>query len=173
METTDTKMCNRCKKTKNIIDFTKGNNILKSCYNCREIFKKSRNKTKCIHNIVKYYCKICNGSKICEHNKVKYKCKICGDEIKITIRHMLASSKKTDKQHNRYDLTNFIDKCFVKNLIEDCEDKCYYCKCELQYINYTDNLATIERIDNKLGHIKGNCVIACKSCNISKVGNKL
>jgi hypothetical protein len=86
---------------------------------------------------------------------------------------MLASSKLADKKNNRYDLTNFIDKCFVKNLIEDSDDKCYYCNCELQYINYTGNLATIERIDNKLGHIKGNCVIACRTCNLSRVGDRL
>jgi hypothetical protein len=209
METADVKMCSKCKKTKNIIDFTKGNNILKTCLRCREIFKKSKNKNKCEHNRHKQYCKLCGGSSIChhnrrkskcklcggssicehnrekqscklcggssicEHNRYKNHCKLCGDEIKITIIHMLSSSKKADKKYNRYDLTNFIDKCFVKNLIEDCEDKCYYCKCELQYINYTGNLATIERIDNKLGHIKGNCVIACRTCNVSKVGNKL
>ena len=173
MESNDVKTCNRCKKTKNIIDFTKGNNILKMCLRCREQNTKRRNNNKCEHNRRKCNCKECGGSQVCKHNKMKQYCKICGDEIKITIRSMLTSSKLADKRSNRYDLTNFIDKCFVKNLIEDCEDKCYYCKCELQYIDYTGNLATIERIDNKLGHIKGNCVIACKTCNLSRVGDRL
>jgi hypothetical protein len=263
MESNDVKTCNRCKKTKNIIDFTKGNNILKRCLRCRDMGKKSREKNKCEHNRrkndckdcggssicehnrqkhyckycggssicehnrrksccklcggsqicshnrrkneckdcggsqichhnrrkyickdcggssicehnkFKQHCKLCGGSSICEHNRQKHQCKICGDEMKLTINYMVHNSKIADKRSNRYDQTNFIDKCFVKNLIEDCEDKCYYCKCELQYINFTSNLATIERIDNKLGHIKGNCVIACKTCNVSKVGNKL
>ena len=245
METINIKTCSRCKKTKNIIEFTKCNNILKMCLRCRNICKKSSNKNKCQHNRIKSYCKECGGSQICEHNRLKntckecggygrcehnrvkytckecggsqicehnrrknickecggssicehnrqkqnckecggssicehnkhkYYCKICGDEIKITINKMINDSKKSDKKHNRYDQTNFIDNCFVKNLIEDCEDKCYYCNCELQYIYFTGNLATIERLNNDLGHIKGNCVIACRTCNYSRIGNKI
>ena len=127
----------------------------------------------CIHNNRKARCKECGGSAICIHNINKNYCKICGDEKKITIRNMLVGSKTTDKKINLYDPVNFIDKCFVKNLIEDCEDKCYYCNCELQYIIKQSNLASIERLNNSLGHIKSNCVISCLKCNISKVGNKL
>ena len=85
---------------------------------------------------------------------------------------MISGSKQADKKSNRYDQTNFIDYCFVENLIDDCENKCYYCQCEIQYQKYDDNLATIERIDNSVGHIKGNCVIACRTCNLSKVGDR-
>ena len=42
----------------------------------------------------------------------------------------------------------------------------------LQYIEYNETLATIERLDNNIGHIKSNCVIACKDCNISGIGQK-
>ena len=97
----------------------------------------------------------------------------CSDEMKITIQYMINNSKTKDKKYNIYDIVNFIDKCFLKNLIEDCNDKCYYCKCDLQYIIYQNNLATIERIDNSIGHIKSNVVIACFHCNCSRVGNKL
>ena len=86
----------------------------------------------CIHNIRKCYCKTCGGSAYCIHNKHKGVCKMCGDEIKITIKYMIGGSKRADKELNLYDPVNFIDKCFVKNLIEDCENKCYYCDCELQ-----------------------------------------
>ena len=85
---------------------------------------------------------------------------------------MIHGSKQNDKKYDRYDPVNFIDYCFVENLIDDCEDKCYYCRCELQYVEYTENLATIERLDNSIGHIKGNCVIACRSCNLSRVGDR-
>ena len=127
----------------------------------------------CIHNRRKNQCKECGGSGICIHNRKKNQCKECGDEIKITIKYMIGNSKTTDKKNNNYDPVNFIDKCFVKNLIEDCEDKCYYCNCELQYIIKQSNLASIERLNNSVGHIKSNCVIACFKCNISRVGDKL
>jgi len=161
------KTCNRCKKDKLIENFINVENVeCKQCYKCRK-----RNK-KCEHGRRKSRCKECGGGSICEHGRRKDNCKFCGDEIKITIGLMIRHSKFNDKKNNRYDQTNFIDKCFVKNLIEDCEDKCYYCKCELQYIDFTGNLATIERIDNKIGHIKGNCVIACRTCNYARVGDK-
>jgi hypothetical protein len=127
----------------------------------------------CIHNIKKQLCKTCGGSAYCIHNRLKSQCKECGDEIKITIKYMIGNSKHKDKKKNNYDPVNFIDKCFVKNLIEDCEDKCYYCNCEMQYIIKQSNLASIERLNNSLGHIKSNCVISCFKCNISKVGDKM
>ena len=86
---------------------------------------------------------------------------------------MIKGSKTSDKKHNRYDLPNFIDYHFVENLIEDSENKCCYCSCEMQLIKYEGNLATIERIDNSKGHVKGNCLIACKTCNNSNIGSKI
>lgn len=172
MENTNIK-CTQCKRITNVSDFEKNGKILKTCIKCRMIKNKSKIKNKCIHNLRIDYCIECNGSYICKHKKQIYQCKICGDEIKITIRYMINNSKTKDKKYNIYDIVNFIDKCFLKNLIEDCNDKCYYCKCDLQYIIYQNNLATIERIDNSIGHIKSNVVIACHHCNLSRVGNKL
>ena len=43
---------------------------------------------------------------------------------------------------------------------------------KIQFLLYQTNLGTVERLDNNLGHIKGNCVIACRTCNFGKVGNK-
>ena len=116
-------------------------------------------------------CKDCGGGSICEHDKQRSKCKECKDPIKITINKWINNSKSKDKKYNRFDIVNFIDKCFCANLIEEYPN-CYYCSVELQYKIYQDDLATIERVDNTLGHIKSNCVIACKSCNVSKIGSK-
>ena len=154
MENTNIK-CTHCKRITNVSDFEKNGKFLKMCIKCRNIDKKSRNKNNCIHK------------------KQKNQCKICSDEMKITIKYMITNSKYRDKKYNRYDIVNFIDKCFLKNLIEDSENKCYYCKCDLQYMVKQNNLASIERIDNSIGHIKSNCVISCFHCNISKVGDKL
>ena len=165
--------CTRCKKYKIADDFKKNGKVLKMCIKCRMRKLKNKNKNKCPHNKHKYRCMDCNGNGICIHKKQKSHCKVCGDEIQITIFNMIRHSKEADKKRNHYDIVNFVDKCFLKNLIEDCNDKCYYCKCDLQYMIKQPNLATIERIDNKFGHNKNNVVIACLHCNLSRVGDKL
>ena len=181
------KMCFRCReicmksRNKNLCIHKKVRNLCKKCGGSSFcIHNRQRNTCKickgssvCIHNRQRSKCKECEGSSFCIHNKIRSTCKICNDEIKITIKNMISQSKESDKKKNRYNQTEFIDKCFVKNLIEDCEDKCYYCNCDLQYIIYQNNLATIERLDNSIGHTKGNCVIACRTCNYSRVGNKI
>ena len=42
----------------------------------------------------------------------------------------------------------------------------------MQLINYDNTLCTIERLDNSIGHTKANCVLACRKCNVSKVGQR-
>ena len=121
----------------------------------------------CEHNKIRTTCKDCGGSSICEHDKQRSKCRLCSKDIqKLTIQQMLYSSKNSDKKYNRYDSVNFIDKCFVKNLIEDYPT-CYYedCKVELQYREYNDTLGTLKRLNSDIGHIKSNCVICCLKCN--------
>jgi len=185
------KKCSQCKKNYKLVDYRNGDKILKTCIKCRNSKIKSRDKCRCIHDRIKYYCKDCNGSSFCQHNKRKStckdcngseicqhnirraECKICNDPIDITIKMMIKGSKKKDKKYNRYDELNFIDYLFVKNLINSCNDKCYYCQCDLQYTYYNNTLGTIERLDNTLGHIKSNCVIACRTCNVSKVGDRI
>lgn len=126
----------------------------------------------CEHNRVRNTCKDCGGSSICEHNRHRNTCKECNDPIKLTIKQMIRCSKHTDKKHNRYDADHFIDRCFLEGLVEEYPN-CYYedCKVELQYIKYQDDLSTIERLDNKIGHIKSNCVICCLKCNNMKKSN--
>jgi len=139
----------------------------------------------CVHNLQKYFCKNCSGSQICihnkqkskciecggsdfcKHNKLRYYCKTCTDPVKVSIKCWISSLKVSDKKYNRYDADRFIDRCFLKELIKDFPN-CYYCEVELQYIEYNDTLATIERLDNSKGHIKSNCVIACRKCNLSR-----
>ena len=124
----------------------------------------------CEHNRRRSECKDCDGSQVCEHNRIRSQCKKCSDPIKVTIKQWIPRSRQADKKKDRYDANNFIDKCFLKGLVEDYPE-CYYCTIQLQYIEYQDDLATIERIDNTLGHIKSNCVIACRKCNLSCVGD--
>ena len=97
---------------------------------------------------------------------------MCSDPIKLTIKNWLFSTRRNDRKYNRYDADRFIEKCFLKGLIDDYPT-CYYeeCKTTLQYTEHQDNLGTIGRIDNLIGHIKSNCVLCCLSCNLKKKSN--
>ena len=128
----------------------------------------------CSHNKRKPHCRECKGSQICPHKKIKRTCKKCSDPIKVNIEQWIFNSRQYDKMHNIYDANRFLDKCFLKGLIEDYH-QCYYGDCEvnLQYTEYQNDLATIERLDNSIGHIKSNCVLCCLKCNNSKKSNKV
>ena len=126
----------------------------------------------CKYSKQKIFCIVCSGSQICSHNKQKSHCKMCSDPIKVTIQSLLKDARQSDRKYNRYDADRFIDKCFLKGLIEDYPT-CYYedCKTPLQYREYKETLATIERINNKIGHIKSNCVLCCLRCNNRRKSN--
>ena len=177
--------CSGCKCQRHIVnDFEiyKGKRR-KTCLSCKTNRAKQRKKYLCPHKKRKTYCVECGGGSICVHKKRKNQCvecgggsicihkkrktqcKVCGDEVKITIRNWVSCSRTSDKKYNRYDANNFIDRCFLEGLIEDSEGKCHYCLTNIQYIIYGDTLASIERLDNSIGHIKSNCVIACLLCN--------
>ena len=141
----------------------------------------------CEHGKNKYQCRECKGSQICPHNKrkectgsqicphsrQKQTCKKCSDPVKVSIKQWIFSSRQCDKMRNIYDADRFIDKCFMEGIVEDYK-QCYYrdCKVILQYTEYQDDLATIERLDNSIGHIKSNCVLCCLKCNLSKKSKK-
>ena len=58
------------------------------------------------------------------------------------------------------------------NLLDDYSHCCYPdCNAELRIIQYQDDLATIERLDDSIGHIKSNCAICCMKFNVIKKSN--
>jgi hypothetical protein len=107
----------------------------------------------------------------CEHSADKYYCKICTDPVKVTIKLWIKASRQYDKKSGLYDPNHFIDTDFLKGLIEDSNNLCIYCKCEMQFLEKTNNMCTIERVNNNLGHTKANCVLACFGCNCER-GNR-
>jgi len=153
--------CTRCKKNYDLEHYTKGNKILKQCLDCRNYHKRCRNNPK----------RVVKG--ICHHHRRKACCKLCSDPIDITIKHMIQGSKQTDIKYNRYDKLNFVNYNYLKKLILDSNNICCYCGCDLQYRHCISTLGTIERLNNSLGHNIGNCTIACRNCNISRVGNTI
>ena len=179
--------CIRCKMKMTMDKFKqkRDGSYQKTCDVCLEMRNVSakkhhcehgRQKNKCIvcggvgiceHGRVQNQCKDCGGIQICAHDKQRSTCKLCSDPLKITIKHMLCGSKASDKKYDMYDVVNFVDYDFVENLLDDYSHCCYPdCDVELQIIHYQDDLATIERLDNNIGHIKSNCVICCLKCNV-------
>jgi len=192
--TDTTHRCNKCKLILPLdqFKFKRTGNIYKNCNLCLE--HSNRQRRKCEHNRQPNQCKDCGGASICEHNRIRNQCKDCGgasvcshnirrreckhcaDPVKVTIRGMMRSSRASDKKYDRYDANNHIDYCFIEGLIEDQSDvgtdrvRCDYpdCRAEMQFVEFNSTLCTIERINNNLGHIKSNCILCCRTCNLSR-----
>lgn len=167
--------CSACKKNLNLNNFSNKSSgeIYKCCSSCIDKMLVRRNNNKCPCGNQIHHCKVCNGSSFCIHDKQRSQCKVCNDPIKVTITNMIASTKQSDKKYNRFDADHFIDRDFLNGLIND-QKYCYWPECgiKLQYVTYANDLATIERLNNSIGHIKNNCVLACMHCNKLKKSNK-
>lgn len=160
-------MC-RCKNNPRSINPNTGK-LYKSCDKCRERGRKYQENNPEKHREAqrKYYEN--NREKLLESTR-KYR---ENNPFKLWI----FSSKRTDIKYNQYDPDNFITEEYCQQIADECKDICYYCECELNWkigVGHTrpPNRATIERLDNSIGHVIGNCVVACNSCNVKKLSNK-
>ena len=155
--------CKNCKMTYDIQLFRKKDNSLSSrCQICREYALAFKIKQHCIHSRQPNNCRKCYALQGKESLK------------KWTITKMVYNFKKSDKYYNRLSeehSLNFIDYDFIEELIENCDEKCPYCLIDLKYEKYQDDMISIERMNNKLPHIKSNCILCCLSCNKKKVGS--
>ena len=86
--------------------------------------------------------------------------------------NLVSNSKVGDLKAGRYDKENHITSKYLKELKRVCGEKCNYCECELDWSHQLHirrpKQVTLQRLNNKLGHIKGNCVYACFECNVVK-----
>ena len=123
----------------------------------------------CEHKRQRAQCIDCGGGSICEHKRQRVACKQCTDPRKVVIENWIGHCKQADIHRGQE--TN-ITREFCAQIIAESENKCVYCSVELQMLERTANMMTIERIDNRLGHVIGNCRIACFHCNVSNVGHK-
>ena len=86
--------------------------------------------------------------------------------------NLVSNSKVGDLKSGRYDKENHITAKYLRQLKLDCGEKCSYCECELDWSHQQHirrpKQVTLQRLNNKLGHIKGNCVYACFECNVVK-----
>lgn len=74
----------------------------------------------------------------------------------------LKGYKQQDRKANRC-LDNSINQHEVQSLFEKQKYLCYYCWNSKTISNWS-----LDRIDCSLGHISGNCVIACVKCNVER-----
>ena len=135
--------CRMCSQTKNETDFVlRGKSkITNTCKDCSTLRKS------------KDYCP-CG---VREHD-----CTTCNDPIVRRTTSMIHGSRIADKKHNRKCDLSFT---IVLNKVVD-NPNCIYCDVELQYIApYLPNHATIDRVNNLIGHTNENCVISCRRCN--------
>ena len=78
--------------------------------------------------------------------------------VEVDLKRKIKRYKKQDVIAGRGDGGDYIDEDYIHKLMRS--GVCYWCKCDLDYSNFT-----VDRIDDNLGHVKGNCRLACGNCN--------
>ena len=121
--------------------------------------------------------KITRAENRCIHGNVPGSCKDCMNEeqvVKFTFQRMISTSRRSDKKYNRLDENNFIDMNFLETkLLDYPELKCFWCDKVMSFNpENRKDLITVERLDNKIGHIKSNCEFCCLSCNSKRISDK-
>jgi hypothetical protein len=97
--------------------------------------------------------------------------------MKMQMRQKLSGYRSQDVEKGLFDKDAFLDLPYLLNMLIDHDVDsttpclCYYCK-EPVFITYSYKREpkqwTVERINNSIGHNKGNCVIACLTCNVRR-----
>ena len=104
------------------------------------------------------------------HSKIviaKQPCKV----IQQHIMQKLNGYKAQDVKKEFHDTEKFADMEYVIQMLEESSNLCYYCKESVQvlYENVREPKQwSLDRIYNNQGHNKGNLVIACLKCNLSR-----
>ena len=97
----------------------------------------------------------------------KHPCKV----IQQHIMQKLNGYKAQDVKKEFHDPEKFADVEYVIQMLEESSNLCYYCKESVQvlYENVREPKQwSLDRIYNNQGHNKGNLVIACLKCNLSR-----
>ena len=91
--------------------------------------------------------------------------------VKHEIEKKLHGYKQQDVEKKRFSSHNFIDYKEVINELHSSKLKCHYCSNTvfLLYEHVREKTQwTLDRINNEIGHNKGNLLICCLSCNLKR-----
>lgn len=87
------------------------------------------------------------------------------------LRAKISSYRQQDLIKKKYDPEQFVSLNDVLTLLQECNLTCCYCSAKV-YVLYElvreNRQWTLDRINNDLGHRRGNLVIACLECNLSR-----
>jgi len=93
------------------------------------------------------------------------------EEIRRQINYKINSYKGQDVKKGLLLESDFVNYEYVLNLLIEKQLKCFYCLEDVLLLyNYVreNKQWTLERIDNKIGHNRGNVEIACLLCNLRR-----
>jgi hypothetical protein len=92
----------------------------------------------------------------------------------LTISHIktkISSYKHQDTLKNIFSDEEFVTFEYIIELLNACNMKCHYCACETYLLyEFVREMKqwSLDRINNDIGHNKGNLVIACLECNLKR-----
>ena len=182
MEQPKTK-CNGCRCWREATAFIKNDKVMKTCNVCsdyREKYKNTTTKQYYIKNKEsinqkhnQYYAD--NTKKVIQKQQQTYTDNKLNNPLKIKLKAMLCNSRTADKKLNRtYTEEDYITRDFLLSLYDEQQGKCFYksCNCEMT-LDFNKSCKTptqisVQRLDNKIAHIKSNCVLSCLFCNCVK-----
>ena len=87
------------------------------------------------------------------------------------IKTKMSSYKHQDILKNIFLETDFVTFDYIIDLLNTCNMKCHYCACETYLLyEFVREMKqwSLDRINNDIGHNKGNLVIACLECNLKR-----
>jgi hypothetical protein len=99
------------------------------------------------------------------------------DDSKLTnfitshIKTKISSYKHQDLLKKIFLEIDFVTFNYVIELLNECNMKCHYCACETYLLyEFVREMKqwSLDRINNDIGHNKGNLVIACLECNLKR-----
>jgi hypothetical protein len=87
------------------------------------------------------------------------------------IKTKMSSYKHQDILKNIFLEPDFVTFDYIIDLLNTCNMKCHYCSCETYLLyEFVREMKqwSLDRINNDIGHNKGNLVIACLECNLKR-----